>query len=82
MEIKQSYEQEIGEMIALAKRRTRKHKDLIHRLQVKVNDIQQRHKEMKTKGKIDYETDLVMMEDNDFEEDNKYETEDNEDDEP
>jgi hypothetical protein len=27
---------------------------------------------MKTKGKIDYETDLVMMEDNDFEEDKKY----------
>jgi hypothetical protein len=39
MEIKQSYEQEIGEMISLAKRRQLKHKDLITRLQVKVNDI-------------------------------------------
>lgn len=72
MDIKQSYEVEIGEMISLAKRRQLKHKDLINRLQIKVNDIKARHKEMKTKGKIDYETDLVMMEDNDFEEDKKY----------
>jgi hypothetical protein len=59
-------------MTQLAKRRTLKHKALIGAVERKVNDIKKRHKHMGNKGKIDYETDLVMMEDNDFMEDKKY----------
>jgi hypothetical protein len=41
-------------------------------LEIKVNDIKQRHTNLGTKGTIDYETDLVMLEDNNLEEDKKY----------
>lgn len=67
-DLKRTFDSEIKEMESLAQKRQRKHKRLINKLSMKVHAIKENKERLG--GKVDYETNLLIMEDFNMDESN------------